>query len=95
MSMMKPQFDLLVELIGEVARSRPLRAGLTVETAARLTQYLVLNAIHARLFGADGAAEIAPPVIWEFCAAGLGFDGPAKSRSPKSGRGRRSAAAEE
>ncbi|MGH7898835.1 MAG: TetR/AcrR family transcriptional regulator, partial [Candidatus Binatia bacterium] len=38
---MKPQFDLLVELINDIARSRPLRRDLTVETAARLTHNTV------------------------------------------------------
>src|SRR5882724_3792865 len=40
---MKPQFDLLVELIEDLSRTRPLRRELTVETAARLTHYTVLG----------------------------------------------------
>src|SRR5262245_19551499 len=39
---MKPQVDLLTELIGDIARTQSLRPGLTVETAARLTHFAVL-----------------------------------------------------
>ncbi len=82
---MKPQFQLLVELIGDIARTRPLRRDLTVETAARLTHYTVLAAAHGRALGSEGAAEIPGRTIWEFCVSGMGFaiDGSAS-------RGRRS-----
>src|SRR5688572_22198809 len=55
---MKPQFDPLVELITDVARTAPLRRELTVETAARLTHYTVLAAIHSRILGVEGALDI-------------------------------------
>jgi len=70
---MKPQFELLVELIGDIARTRPLRRDLTVEMAARLTHYTVLAAAHARAFGSEGAVDISPATIWPFCASGMGF----------------------
>jgi AcrR family transcriptional regulator len=70
---MKPQFDLLVELIGDIARTRPLRRDLTVETAARLTHYTVLAAVHNRALGAEGAFDIPAETIWQFCVAGMGF----------------------
>ena len=70
---MRPQFDLLVELIRDVARTRPLRRDLTVETAARLTHYTVLAAVHNRVRGSEGAADIPAQTIWEFCAAGIGL----------------------
>jgi AcrR family transcriptional regulator len=81
---MKPQFDLLVELVGDIARTRPLRNDLTVDAAARLTHYTVLTAAHARALGSEGAAEIPASAIWQFCMAGMGLTAgrsSAKSRS--------------
>jgi len=71
---MRPQFDLLVELIEEVSRVQPLRSNLSVEQAAQLTHYLVLAAIHGRLLGSDGNNEIPAELIWRYCAAGMGID---------------------
>lgn len=71
---MKPQFELLVELISDIARTRPLRRDLTVETAARLTHYTVLAAAHGRALGSEGAVDIAARTIWQFCVSGMGFD---------------------
>jgi AcrR family transcriptional regulator len=71
---MKPQFDLLMELIEDVARTRPLQRDLTVEEAARLTHYLVLAAVHGRVLGVEGASDIPARTIWQFCASGMGFN---------------------
>ena len=70
---MKPQFELLVELISDIARTRPLRRDLTIETAARLTQYTVLAAAHNRALGSEGALDIPAQTIWQFCVSGMGF----------------------
>ena len=70
---MKPQFELLVELISDIARTRPLRRDLTVETAARLTHYTVLAAAHGRALGSEGARDIPARTIWQFCVSGMGF----------------------
>jgi AcrR family transcriptional regulator len=70
---MKPQFELLVELIADIARTRPLRRDLTVETAARLTHYTVLAAAHGRALGSEGAVDIAAETIWQFCLSGMGY----------------------
>jgi len=70
---MRPQFELLVELIEDVARTRPLRRDLTAERAARLTHYTVTAAVHGRVLGAEGAFDLPARAIWEFCASGLGF----------------------
>jgi AcrR family transcriptional regulator len=81
---MKPQFELLVELIDDIARTQPLRRDLTVEMAARLTHYTVLAAAHGRALGSEGADDVPAKVTWEYCMAGMGFavpTGPAKSRS--------------
>jgi AcrR family transcriptional regulator len=81
---MKPQFELLVELIGDIARTRPLRRDLTVEMAARLTHYTVLAAVHGRALGSEGAADIPAETIWKFCVSGIGLataSSPARSRS--------------
>jgi AcrR family transcriptional regulator len=80
---MKPQFELLVELIGDIARTRPLRRNLTVETAARLTQYTVLAAAHSRALGSEGAGDIPARTIWQFCLSGMGF---AAGASPSGSR---------
>ena len=77
---MKPQFDLLVELIKDVARARPLRRDLSVESAARLTHYQVTAAANARVLGSQGATDIPARTIWEFCASGMGL-GPGSSPS--------------
>lgn len=70
---MKPQFDLLVELVGDIARTRPLRKDLTVESAARLAHYTVLGAVHGRTLGSEGAFDVPAETIWQFCVAGMGF----------------------
>ena len=70
---MKPQFDLLLELIGDIARTRPLRRDLTVETAARLMHYTVLAAAHGRALGTEGAVDIPAETIWQFCLSGMGL----------------------
>jgi hypothetical protein len=62
-----------VELIGDIARTRPLRRDLTVEAAARLTHYTVLAAVHGRALGSEGATEIAARTIWQFCVSGMGI----------------------
>lgn len=72
---MKPQVDLLVELIEDMARTRPLRRDLTVESAARLTNYTLLGAVHDRVRGVEGAAEIPARAIYQFCLSGMGLDG--------------------
>jgi len=88
---MKPQFDLLVELIEDVARSQPLRSDLTVERAARLTHDLVLAAVHGRLLGPDGASDIPAETIWRFCASGMGIElGSSRVGRSKVPSGRRS-----
>jgi AcrR family transcriptional regulator len=69
----KPQFELLVELIGEIARTQTLRHDLTLETAARLTHFTVLAAAHGRALGSEGAVDIPAETIWRFCVAGMGF----------------------
>jgi AcrR family transcriptional regulator len=71
---MRPQFALLVELIGDIARTRPLRRDLTVETAARLTHFTVLAAVHGRALGSEGAADIPARTLWQFCLSGMGID---------------------
>jgi len=81
---MRPQFALLVELIGDIARTRPLRRDLTVETAARLTHFTVLAAVHGRALGSEGAADIPAKMLWQFCLSGMGIDVqsmPSRSRS--------------
>jgi len=81
---MKPQFELLVELIGDIARTRPLRRDLTVDSAARLTHYTVLAAAHGRALGSEGAADIPAETIWQFCVSGMGLaagSSSARSRS--------------
>ena len=70
---MKPQFDLLVELIEDISCTQPLRGDLTVETAARLTHSMVLAAAHSRVLGSEGALAIPAQTIFEFCASGMGF----------------------
>src|SRR5262245_37079946 len=78
---MKPQLELLVELIGDIARTRPLRRDLTVETAARLTHYTVLAAVHGRALGSDGAVEPSAQAIFQFCVSGMGFAATSSQRS--------------
>jgi AcrR family transcriptional regulator len=70
---MRPQFELLTELIEDVARTRPLRRDLTVEMAARLMQYTVIAVVHGRVLGSEDAVAIPSRTIWEFCASGMGF----------------------
>jgi len=78
---MKPQFDLLVELIEDIAATRRLRRDLTAKTAAQLIHFTVMAAVHGRVLGYEGASEIPARTIWQFCASGLGLAvGPPRSR---------------
>jgi len=84
---MRPQVELLVELIGDIARTQPLRRDLTIETAARLTHYTVLAAAHSRALGSEGADEIPAETVCQFCMDGIGLSGgssPARSPTAKS-----------
>ena len=89
---MKPQYDLLAELIEDIARDHPLRADLTVQSATRLTHSLVLAAVHGRLLGAEGM-DIPAESIWRFCAAGIGLeiDDPPQRRAQKKPRAKKTA----
>lgn len=78
---MKPQFELLTELISDIARTRPLRPGLTVEAATRLTQYTVLAAVQGRVIGSEGALDIPAETIWDFVVGGMGVAAKANSRA--------------
>jgi AcrR family transcriptional regulator len=82
---MRPQLDLLVELMEDIARTRPFENGLTAETAARLTHSVVLAALHGRVFGTDGEADIPAEAIWQFCASGIGIpiEGPSASATTR------------
>jgi len=92
---MKPQLDLLAELIADVARTQPLRPDLSVERAARLTHYLVLAAVHDRLLGPDGVAEIPAQTIWQFCISGMGLGvDDSRARSTNSSARMRASAAD-
>src|SRR5262249_6369880 len=71
---MKPQFDLLTELIRDIAQVHPLRRDLTVEAAARLTHYTVLAAVHGRALSSEGAADLPARTIWQFCVSGMGIE---------------------
>jgi len=88
---MKPQLDLLAELIEDVARTRPLQGDLTVERAARLTHDLLLATVHGRALGSDGGSEMPAEAVWQFCVSGMGFGaggGPGVRRTRKPhGRG--------
>jgi hypothetical protein len=70
-------------LISDIARTRPLRRDLTVETAARLTHYTVLAAAHGRALGSEGALDIPARTIWQFCVSGMGLG---VARSPTGSR---------
>jgi AcrR family transcriptional regulator len=70
---MKPQFDLLVGLIRDVARTRPLGGDLTVEIAARLMDYTVQSAIHGRVLGSGRPFDIPAKALSRFCFSGMGF----------------------
>jgi len=86
---MKPQLDLLAELIEDVARTHPLQGDLTVERAARLTHDLLLATVHGRVLGSDGGSEIPAEAVWQFCISGMGFNsGPGVRRTSKVPHGR-------
>jgi AcrR family transcriptional regulator len=90
---MRPQFELLTELIEDVARTHPLRRDLTVEMAARLMQYTVIAVVHGRVLGSEDAIAIPSRTIWEFCASGMGFpvgESSSGSRAPSAARRSRS-----
>ena len=85
---MKPQLELLVELIGDIARTQPLRRDLTIETAARLTHYTVLSAAHGRALGFEAAADIPAETVWQYCMAGIGLAAGSTPARPSPARSR-------
>ena len=68
---LKPQFDLLVELIDDISRAGRLRDDLNVQAVARLVHYTVFTAVHERVLGSDGALDVTAETIWRFCATGI------------------------
>jgi AcrR family transcriptional regulator len=79
---MKPQFDLLLQLIKDISRTKRLRRDLTVEAATRLTQHTVLAAVHGRVLGSEDD-DISAQTIWQFCVGGLGLDVPSSASAAR------------
>lgn len=77
---MAPQLRLLEDLIADVARTQPLRPGLSEAAAAGLVHRLLLSTIHAHLFSAKPEEEADARSLWEFCAAGIGLDDASRTR---------------
>jgi len=85
---MRPQVELLVELISDIARTQPLRRDLTIEMAARLTHYTVLAAAHSRALGSEGAADIPAETVCQYCMDGIGLSGASSPARPSTARPR-------
>ena len=66
---MRPQIELVVELVRGAAETGRLRSDLAPETAGLLLHHAVLAAVHARILGGDA---LSPQDLWRFCASGMG-----------------------
>lgn len=67
---MRPQIELVVELVLGAAETGRLKSNLTPETAALLMHHTVLAAVHARILGSDA---LSAQDLWRFCAPGIGL----------------------
>ena len=68
----KPQLDLIAELIRDAAATGRLRSSLSTDAAAHLLHYTVLAAVHARILGTAGKANVSADELWAFCSSGIG-----------------------
>ena len=66
---MRPQIDMVINLVRDAAESGRLRSDLTPEAAGLLLHQMVLAAVHAWVLG-SGAPSVLD--LWRFCAAGIG-----------------------
>ncbi len=66
---MRPQLDMVVDLVRSAIDSGRLQTSLTPDAAGLLLHHTVLAAVHARVLGgtAPSAAD-----LWQFSAAGIG-----------------------
>jgi hypothetical protein len=68
----KPQVDLIRELIQNAATTGRLHSALSTDASAHLLHYTVLGAVHARILGTAGKANVSAEELWSFCSAGIG-----------------------
>jgi AcrR family transcriptional regulator len=66
----RPQIDLVTELVAGAVDAGRLRKGIEVTSAALMFHYLVLSVVQARVLG--DAHVVATEEVWRFCAEGLG-----------------------
>ena len=78
-SALRPQLELVTELVASAAAADRLATDLDIETAARLLHQTVLAVVHANILGAGDYSQIGRDELWTFCAAALGL----KRESPK------------
>jgi AcrR family transcriptional regulator len=72
---MRPQIELVVELVRGAAQTGRLRSALAPEATGLLMHHTVLAAVHARILGSDA---LSAEDLWRFCASGIGvaYDDP-------------------
>lgn len=70
---LRPQLELVTELVTSAADAGCLQTPLSTEQAARLLHHSVLSAIHGRIFGTDSTDPVTAEALWLFCAMGLGI----------------------
>jgi len=72
---MRPQIELVVELVSGAAQTGRLQSDLAPEVAGLLMHHTVLVAVHARILGSDALSS---EDLWRFCASGIGvaYDDP-------------------
>jgi AcrR family transcriptional regulator len=68
----KPQIDLVAELVAGAADAGCLRPGIDVTSTALMLHHLVLTIVQAQVLGAE--TGVSAEELWMFCAAGLGVD---------------------
>jgi AcrR family transcriptional regulator len=75
---MRPQIEMVIELVRGAGDTGRLRSDLTPEAAGLLLHHTVLAAVHARVLGSNA---LTAQDLWRFCAAGIGvaYDDPALS----------------
>jgi AcrR family transcriptional regulator len=80
----EPQVNLFIELLAGAAEAGRLRAGLDVDTTARLLHHMILSIVESRVMGSKRSASLDAEQVWSLCAAAIGA-----SPVPTRHRGRR------
>jgi AcrR family transcriptional regulator len=77
----QPQLDLVVEIVQDAVDAGCVAKTVDSTKAAQLLYDTVLAAIHARILWSEHRVPVTADDLWEFCARGLGFTPPKRTKT--------------